>query len=118
MYRLMGIISPSDILVYQLVYNYDLIPYTDLMTVPKLIFTKFRGFHGAFAMGVAYQQEALTLLDTWFRLPFWDLLMLLFLRTVFPNSPCLFRLFDLNTPRYFLDFASAQPTLIDHSYMI
>ena len=28
-----------------------------------------RGFHGAFAMGVACQQGTLTLADTWFRLP-------------------------------------------------
>ena len=32
------------------------------------------GFHGAFATGVASQQGTLTLPDTWFRLPFWDLL--------------------------------------------
>ena len=34
------------------------------------------GFHGAFATGVASQQGTLTLPDTWFRPPFWDLLML------------------------------------------
>ena len=41
------------------------------------------GFHGAFATGVASQQGTLTLPDTWFRPPFWDLLMLQLLR---PNS--------------------------------
>ena len=39
------------------------------------------GFHGAFATGVASQQGTLTLPDTWFRLPFWDLLMLQLLNT-------------------------------------
>ena len=58
-----------------------------------------RGFHGAFAMGVACQQGALTLKDTWFCPPFGDVLMLQLLRPVFPW------LFTLNTPRYFLDFA-------------
>ena len=37
--------------------------------------------------------------------PFWDLLMLQLLRSVFPNLPCLFSLFTLNIPRYFLDSA-------------
>ena len=37
------------------------------------------GFHGAFATGVACQQGTLTLPDTWFRPPFWDLLMPKFL---------------------------------------
>ena len=38
------------------------------------------GFHGAFATGVASQQGTLTLPDTWFRPPFWDLLMLQLLK--------------------------------------
>ena len=65
------------------------------------------GIHGAFAMGVACQQGMLTLQDTWFRPPFWDIrvLMLQLLRPVFPSLPCLSRLFTWNTPRYFLDFA-------------
>ena len=41
------------------------------------------GFHGAFATGVASQQGTLTLPDTWFRPPFWDLLMLQLLETKF-----------------------------------
>ena len=40
------------------------------------------GFHGAFATGVASQQGTLTLPDTWFRPPFWDLLMLQLLRPI------------------------------------
>ena len=38
------------------------------------------GFHGTFATGVACQQGTLTLPDTWFRPPLWDLLMLQLLR--------------------------------------
>ena len=56
------------------------------------------GFRGAFATGVASQQETLTLPDTWFRPPFWDLLMLQLLR---PNSsylPCLYSTFHLGYP--------------------
>ena len=41
------------------------------------------GFHGAFATGVASQQGTLTLPDTWFRPPFWDLLMLPIVETKF-----------------------------------
>ena len=67
--------------------------YTDLMTVPNLTFTELRGFHGAFATGVACQQGALTPPDTWSR-PFgtcicstwWDQsfskLVVIFLRTM------------------------------------
>ena len=64
------------------------------------------GFHGAFATGVASQQGTLTLPDTWFRLPFWDLLMLQLLRPLIPRTCHVFtRLFTSNTPWYFLDFA-------------
>ena len=73
------------------------------------------GFHGAFATGVASQQGTLTLPDTWFRPPFWDLLMLQLLRPNSSNLPCLYSTFHLeyplvlsrfysNTPWYFLDF--------------
>ena len=57
-----------------------------------------RGFHGAFATGVASQQGALTLLDTWFRPPFWDLLMLQLLRPNSSNLPCLCSTFHLEYP--------------------
>ena len=102
------------------------------------------GFHGAFATGLASQQGMLTLPDTWFRPPIWDLLMLQLLRPNSSNLPCLYstfhleyplllsrfclqtcfcsncwdqiprtchvftRLFTLNTPWYFLDFASSE----------
>ena len=56
------------------------------------------GFHGAFATGVASQQGTLTLPDTWFRPPFWDLLMLQLLRLNFPNLPCLYSTFHLEYP--------------------
>ena len=63
-----------------------------------------RGFHGAFATGVACKQGALTLPDTWFRPRFGDFSyaqIVEFSRTCRVFS----RLFILNTPRYFLDFA-------------
>ena len=72
--------------------------YTNLMTVPNLTFTELRGFHGAFATGVASQQGALTLPDTWFRPPFWDLLMLQLLRPNSSNLPCLYSTFHLEYP--------------------
>ena len=56
------------------------------------------GFHGAFATGVASQQGTLTLLDTWFRPPFWDLLMLQLLRPNSSNLPCLYSTFHLEYP--------------------
>ena len=72
--------------------------FTDLMTVPNLTFTELRGFHGAFATGVASQQGTLTLPDTWFRPPFWDLLMLQLLRPNSSNLPCLCSTFHLEYP--------------------
>ena len=56
------------------------------------------GFHGAFATGVASQQGTLTLPDTWFRPPFWDLLMLQLLRPNSSNLPCLYSTFHLEYP--------------------
>ena len=80
--------------------------YTDLMTVPNLTFTELRGFHGAFATGVASQQGALTLPDTWFRPPFWDLLMLQLLRPNSSNLPCLYSTFHLGYPLVLSRFCS------------
>ena len=56
------------------------------------------GFHGAFATSVASQQGTLTLPDTWFRPPFWDLLMLQLLRPNSSNLPCLYSTFHLEYP--------------------
>ena len=56
------------------------------------------GFNGAFATGVASQQGTLTLPDTWFRPPFWDLLMLQLLRPNSSNLPCLYSTFHLEYP--------------------
>ena len=56
------------------------------------------GFHGAFATGVASQQGTLTLPDTWFRPPIWDLLMLQLLRLNSSNLPCLYSTFHLEYP--------------------
>ena len=55
-------------------------------------------FHGAFATGMAYQQGRLTLPDTWFRPPFWDLLMLKLLRPNSSNLSCLYSTFYLEYP--------------------
>ena len=56
------------------------------------------GFHGAFATGVACQRGTLTLPDTWFRPPFWDLLMLQLLRPNSSNLPCFYWTFHLEYP--------------------
>ena len=56
------------------------------------------GLHGAYATGVASQQGTLTLPDTWFRPPFWDLLMLQLLRPNSSNLPCLYSTFHLEYP--------------------
>ena len=56
------------------------------------------GFHRAFAKGVASQQGTLTLPDTWFRPPFWDLLVLQLLRPDSSNSQCLYLTFHLEYP--------------------
>ena len=69
-------------------------------------------FHGAFATGVASQQGTLTLPDTWFRPPFWDLLMPQLLRPNSSNLPCLYSTFHLEYPlvlsRFYLDFNLCQ----------
>ena len=47
---------------------------------------------------VACQQGAITLPDTWFRPPFWDLLMLQLLRPNSSNLPCLYSTLHLEYP--------------------
>ena len=66
------------------------------------------GFHGAFAMGVASQQGTLTLPDTWFRPPIWDLLMLQLLRPNSSNLPCLYSTFHLEYPLVLSRFCCLQ----------
>ena len=56
------------------------------------------GFHRAFATSVACQQGMLTLPDTRFRPPFWDLLRLQFLRPNSSNLPRLYSIFHLEYP--------------------
>ena len=56
------------------------------------------GFYVAFATGVACKLGTLTLLNTWFRPPLWDLLMLQLLRPDFPNLPCLLSTYHLEYP--------------------
>ena len=70
------------------------------------------GFHGAFATGVASQQGTLTLPDTWFRPPFWDLLMLQLLRPNSSNLPCLYSTFHLEYPLVLSRFCFWRPCLI------
>ena len=65
-----------------------------------------RCFHGAFATGVASQHGMLTLPDTWFCLPFWDLLVLQLLRPDSSNLPCLYSTFRLEYPLVFSRFCS------------
>ena len=67
------------------------------------------GFNGAFATGVACQQGTLTLPDTWFRPPFWDLLMLQLLRPNSSNLPCLYSTFHLEYPLVLSRFCSTRP---------
>ena len=64
------------------------------------------GFHGAFVTGMASQQGTLTLPDTWFRPPFWDLLMLQLLRPNSSNLPCLYSTFHLEYPLVLSRFCS------------
>ena len=64
------------------------------------------GFQGAFATGVACHQGTLTLPDTWFRPPFWDLLMLQLLRPNSSNLPCLYSTFHLEYPLVLSRFCS------------
>ena len=56
------------------------------------------GFHGAFATGMASQQVTLTLPDTWFRPPFWDLVVFQLSRLDSSNLPCLYSNFHLEYP--------------------
>ena len=77
-----------------------------LNDLPKLTFTELRGFHGSFATGVACQQGALTLPDTWFRPPFWDLLVLQLLRPNSSNLPCLYSTFHIEYPLVLSRFCS------------
>ena len=77
------------------------------------------GFHGAFATGVASQQGTLTLPDTWFRPPFWDLLMLQLLRPNSSNLPCLYSTFHLEYPLVLSRFCFICPlsTRVEKSYI-
>ena len=86
-----------------------------LMTLPNLTFTELRGFHGAFATGVASQQGALTLPDTWFRPSFWDLLMLQLLRPNSSNLPCLYSTFHLEYPLVLSRFYLGHINMYDRS---
>ena len=55
-------------------------------------------FFSVFATGVACQQGTLTLQDTWFRPPLWDLLVLQLLRPNSSNLLCLYSTFNLEYP--------------------
>ena len=70
------------------------------------------GFHGTFATGVACQQGTLTLPDTWFRPPSWDLLVLQLLRPDSSNLPCLYSTFHLEYPLVLSRFCLKHNTCI------
>ena len=55
-------------------------------------------FSFSLATGVACKQGTLTLPDTWFRPPFWDLLMLQLLRPNSSTLTCLYSTFHLEYP--------------------
>ena len=69
------------------------------------------GFHGAFATGVACQQGTLTLPDTLFRPPMWDLLVLQLLRPDSSNLPCLYSTFHLLYPLVLFRFCFGITTI-------
>ena len=71
--------------------------------------TIMSGFHGAFATGVACQQGTLTLRDTWFRPPLWDLLVLQLLRPDSSNLPSLYSTFHLEYPLVLSRFCLSGP---------
>ena len=64
------------------------------------------GFYEAFATGVAWQQGQHTLPDTWLRPPFWDLLMLQYLRPELQNLPYLYSTCHLEYPSVLYRFCS------------
>ena len=80
------------------------------MTYRSWLSPELRGFHWAFATGVACQHGALTLPDTWFRPPFWDLLMLQLLRPNSSNLPCLYSTFHLEYPLVLSRFCFKTPS--------
>ena len=87
-----GIVRFSDLPTDQTFHQFhDLYTELDLHRIMS-------GFHGAFATGVASQQGTLTLPDTWFRPPFWDLPMLQLLRPNSSNLPYLYSTFHLEYP--------------------
>ena len=65
-----------------------------------------KGFNEAFATVVASQQGTLTLSDTWFRPPCWDLFVLQLLIPDSSNLPCLYSTFHLEYPLVLFRFCS------------
>ena len=63
--------------------------------IPSLTFTDYEWFLWSISNEVACQQGTLTLPDTWFRPPSWDLLVLQLLRPDSSNLPCLYSTFHL-----------------------
>ena len=76
------------------IHHFEFFLYFPLITT-RLIPYKW---NQAWYSGVASQQGTLTLPDTWFRPPFWDLLMLQLLRPNSSNLPCLYSTFHLEYP--------------------
>ena len=70
------------------------------------------GFYGAFATDMGCQQGTLTLPDTWFRPPYWYLLVLQLLITDFSNLPCLKSTFHLEYRSVLSRFCSSLNFLV------
>ena len=66
----------------------------------------YEWFPWSICNGCGSQQGTLTLPDTWFRPPFWDLLMLQLLRPNSSNLPCLYSTFHLEYPLVLSRFCS------------
>ena len=65
-------------------------------------------FHETFATGVTSQLGTLTFPDSWFRPPFWDLLVLPLLKPDFPNLLCLYSAFNFEYPLVLSRFSFKQ----------
>ena len=74
------------------------------------------GFHRAFATVVACQQGTLTLSDTWFHPPFWDLPVFKLLRPDSSNLPCIYSTFHLEFPLVLSRFCSGWSTSYNSTF--
>ena len=104
-------VSLSRMLNDILILDQQWLPNNFVTLIPSLTFTDYEWF----SWSSGCQQGTLTLPDTWFRPPLWDLLVLQLLRPDSSNLPCLYSTFHLEYPLVLLDFASFY-ILLDHCY--